>query len=71
MLIDETAGLGGDYLPWMFRKFKLGILIGKTTWGGLVGVLGFPEFIDGGSVTAPNLAFWNEDGFGCTRPDRF
>ncbi|GJM29621.1 MAG: tricorn protease [Cyclobacteriaceae bacterium] len=64
MLIDETAGSGGDYLPWMFRKFGLGKLIGKTTWGGLVGVLGFPEFIDGGSVTAPNVAFWNEDGFG-------
>lgn len=63
MLIDETAGSGGDYLPWMFRKFELGTLIGKRTWGGLVGVLGYPEFIDGGSVTAPNVAFWNEDGF--------
>ncbi len=63
MLIDETAGSGGDYLPWMFRKFGLGTLIGKRTWGGLVGVLGYPEFIDGGSVTAPNVAFWNEDGF--------
>jgi len=63
MLIDETAGSGGDYLPWMFRKFELGKLIGKRTWGGLVGVLGFPEFIDGGSVSAPNVAFWNEDGF--------
>jgi len=47
----------------MFRKFKLGTIIGKTTWGGLVGVLGYPEFIDGGSVTAPNVAFWNEDGY--------
>jgi tricorn protease len=41
MLIDETAGSGGDLLPWMFRKFKLGKLIGKRTWGGLVGILGF------------------------------
>lgn len=64
MLIDETAGSGGDYLPWMFRKFKLGTLIGKRTWGGLVGILGYPEFIDGGSVTAPNLAFYDEDGYG-------
>jgi tricorn protease len=63
MLIDETAGSGGDYLPWMFRKFGLGKLIGRTTWGGLVGVLGYPEFIDGGIVTAPNVAFWNEDGY--------
>ncbi|RYY54051.1 MAG: peptidase S41 [Chitinophagaceae bacterium] len=64
MLIDETAGSGGDYLPYLFRQAKLGTLVGKTTWGGLVGVLGFPEFIDGGVVTAPNLAFYDEKGFG-------
>lgn len=63
MIIDETAGSGGDMLPWMFRKFKVGTLVGKRTWGGLVGILGFPEFIDGGSVTAPNLAIWTKDGF--------
>jgi tricorn protease len=63
MLIDETAGSGGDMLPWMFRKFKVGTLVGKRTWGGLVGILGFPEFIDGGGVTAPNLAIWTKDGF--------
>jgi len=63
MLIDETAGSGGDYLPYLFKRFKLGTVVGKRTWGGLVGVLGYPEFIDGGSVTAPNVAFYNEDGF--------
>jgi len=63
MLIDETAGSGGDLLPWMFRKFNLGKLIGKRTWGGLVGTLGFPILMDGGRVTAPNLAIWNEDGW--------
>ncbi len=64
MLIDETAGSGGDLLPWMFRKYKMGPLIGKRTWGGLVGTLGFPELMDGGTITAPNLAFWTpEDGW--------
>ncbi len=63
MIIDETAGSGGDYLPFLFRKFDLGTIVGKRTWGGLVGVLGYPEFIDGGSVTAPNVAFYTEDGF--------
>jgi tricorn protease len=63
MLIDETAGSGGDLLPWMFRKFGLGPLIGKRTWGGLVGTLGFPALMDGGGVTAPNLAIWTEDGW--------
>ncbi|MEM9390224.1 MAG: PDZ domain-containing protein [Bacteroidota bacterium] len=63
LLIDENAGSGGDMLPWMFRKFNVGTMVGKTTWGGLVGILGFPEFIDGGSVTAPNVAIWTKDGY--------
>jgi tricorn protease len=61
MLIDETAGSGGDLLPWMFRKEKLGTLVGKRTWGGLVGILGFPTLMDGGNVTAPDLAMWTEE----------
>ncbi len=63
MIIDENAGSGGDMLPYMFRKFKVGTLVGKTTWGGLVRMLGFPELLDGGYLTAPNLAIWTEDGF--------
>lgn len=63
MIINETAGSGGDMLPWMFRKFKVGTLVGKRTWGGLVGMLGFPELMDGGYVTAPNLGIWTKDGF--------
>jgi tricorn protease len=62
MIIDETAGSGGDLLPWMFRKFGLGKLVGKRTWGGLVGTLGFPQLMDGGVVTAPNLAIWTPEG---------
>jgi tricorn protease len=62
MLIDETAGSGGDMLPWMFRKLEMGTLVGRRTWGGLVGVLGFPVLMDGGTITAPNLAIWTEDG---------
>ncbi len=63
MIIDETAGSGGDMLPWMFHKFQVGTLVGKRTWGGLVGILGFPEFLDGGGVTAPNVGIWTKDGF--------
>lgn len=63
MLINESAGSGGDMLPWMFRKFKVGTLVGTRTWGGLVGILGFPEFIDGGGVTAPNVGIWTKEGF--------
>jgi tricorn protease len=63
MITDETVGSGGDMLPWMFRKFKVGTLVGKRTWGGLVGILGFPEFIDGGYIIAPYVAIWTKDGF--------
>ena len=64
MIIDENAGSGGDMLPYMFRKFGVGTMVGKRTWGGLVGTLGFPELVDGGYITAPNLAIWTEeDGF--------
>ena len=65
MLVEENAGSGGDLLPWMFRHFKVGTLVGKRTWGGLVGILGFPTLMDGAVVTAPNLAFWTpEEGYG-------
>ena len=64
LLTDETAGSGGDYFPWMFKKLKLGPTIGKRTWGGLVGILGTPVLMDGGRVTSPNLAIWTpEDGY--------
>ncbi|MBD3336651.1 MAG: peptidase S41 [Candidatus Eisenbacteria bacterium] len=63
MIINETAGSGGDLLPWMFRKLQMGPLVGKRTWGGLVGVLGFPVLLDGGRISAPNLAIWTEDGW--------
>jgi tricorn protease len=59
MIIDENAGSGGDLLPWMFRKLNLGTIVGRRTWGGLVGILGFPVLMDGGTITAPNLAIWD------------
>lgn len=62
LVVDEMAGSGGDLFPWMWSKFKLGPIVGKRTWGGLVGVLGFPTLMDGGSITAPNLAIWTQDG---------
>jgi tricorn protease len=64
MITDETAGSGGDLLPWMWRRFGIGKLVGKRTWGGLVGILGFPVLMDGGTITAPNFAVWTpEEGW--------
>jgi tricorn protease len=62
MIINESAGSGGDALPYMFHQRKIGPLVGTRTWGGLVGTLGFPSTIDGGGITAPNLAFYDLSG---------
>src|SRR3954470_21527022 len=62
MIINEMSGSGGDALPWYFRKSRIGPLIGKKTWGGLVGIGGYPELIDGGRVTAPRAAIYGLNG---------
>ncbi|MDC8829526.1 S41 family peptidase [Alteromonas gilva] len=62
MLINEVSGSGGDMLPYMFNYYGLGKLVGKRTWGGLVGIWGVPAFIDGGSMTAPRSGFYDVDG---------
>lgn len=49
-------------MPWMFRYTKAGTLVGKRTWGGLIGVLGFPTLMDGGTVTAPNVRIFSPSG---------
>ena len=59
MLVNEFAGSGGDAMPWYFRRAGVGKLIGKRTWGGLVGRAGAPELMDGGFVTSPSSAVWN------------
>jgi tricorn protease len=63
MVINEMAGSGGDALPWMFRKTGIGPLVGKRTWGGLVGHYTNPaDLLDGGFTGTPNLAFYNPNG---------
>jgi tricorn protease len=62
MIINEFAGSGGDAMPWYFRHAKVGPLVGKRTWGGLVGIYDYPQLVDGGFITAPRLAFWNPNG---------
>lgn len=61
MIINEFAGSGGDAMPWYFRKAGAGPLIGKRTWGGLVGRAGSPGLMDGGNVGAPSSAVWDPD----------
>jgi tricorn protease len=62
MLINQYAGSGGDLIAWFFHHLAIGPLIGERTWGGEVGILGYPPLIDGGAVTAPDLAFFKTNG---------
>jgi tricorn protease len=61
MMANEYSGSGGDFLPWMFKRLKVGPVVGKRTWGGLVGIGGYPQLIDGGFVTAPHFAFYTPE----------
>jgi tricorn protease len=62
MLTNEYAGSGGDALPYMFHETKLGVLVGKRTWGGLVGIYDYPLLMDGMTVTAPRVALYTTRG---------
>ncbi len=62
MIINEMAGSGGDLMPWMFHHRKIGLLVGKRTWGGLVHTADTPLFIDGGSMIAPRGGFFTREG---------
>jgi tricorn protease len=62
MIVNEFAGSGGDAMPWYFKRAGLGKLVGKRTWGGLVGRAGAPPLMDGGVVTAPASGIWNPNG---------
>jgi tricorn protease len=62
MVINQFAGSGGDALPWYFKMKHIGTLVGERTWGGLVGIGGYPVLMDGGGVTAPKMALEGLDG---------
>ena len=59
LLINERAGSGGDFFPWVFRQQKAGPLIGTRTWGGLVKSSVHYSFVDGGAMTAPDNAVFD------------
>lgn len=61
MLANGLAGSGGDAFPGYFKRMGLGKVIGKRTWGGLVGIEGFRPLIDGGGVTVPSFGYYERD----------
>jgi tricorn protease len=62
MLINGWSGSGGDAFPDYFKKRGLGPLVGTRTWGGLIGISGAPQLIDGGNITSPTFRMYNLDG---------
>jgi tricorn protease len=61
-ILDEYSSSDGDIFPYMFREAKLGPLIGKRSWGGVVGINGGVPLIDGGSINVPTSALASADG---------
>jgi tricorn protease len=62
MVINEMTVSGGDALSFMFRKERLGPLVGTRTWGGLIGAAMNPPLIDGGTISAPHWALFGLEG---------
>ena len=55
MIINALAGSGGDAMPHLFKRKGLGKLVGKRTWGGLIGIYDYPTLMDGGFFTSPRV----------------
>ncbi|MBI3195831.1 MAG: PD40 domain-containing protein [Ignavibacteriae bacterium] len=60
-LIDEFSTSDGDIFPYRFKKYKLGKLIGKRTWGGVVGIRGSLPLLDGGFLNKPEFSRFGLD----------
>ena len=60
-LTNEFAGSDGDIFSHNFKAMKLGPLIGKRTWGGVIGIWPRHTLVDGGVTTQPEFSFWFND----------
>ena len=60
-LTDEWAGSDGDIFSHCFKLMKLGPLVGKRTWGGVVGIWPRHALVDGCVTTQPEFSFWFHD----------
>lgn len=62
LLMDEFSASDGDIFPYRFRAAKLGTLVGKRSWGGVVGIAGSLPFVDGGFLNKPEFGPYDLDG---------
>ena len=61
-LIDKYSSSDGDLFPYSFKKLGLGKLIGKRSWGGIVGISGSRPFVDGQDMRTPFFTSYSTDG---------
>jgi tricorn protease len=61
-LMNEFSASDGDIFPYRFKRMNLGKLIGKRTWGGVVGIRGPLPLVDGGQLFKPEFAPYSADG---------
>jgi tricorn protease len=61
-LMNEFSASDGDLFPYRFRHYKLGKLIGKRSWGGVIGIRGSLPFLDGGTLNRPEFSRFGLDG---------
>jgi tricorn protease len=61
-LLNETSASDGDIFPAVFKEAGLGPLIGKRSWGGVIGITGYGPLIDGGNVNVPQFGWANAEG---------
>jgi len=62
VLINEYTESGGEALATYFRDEHMGAVVGKRSWGGLVGHYGNPSLIDGGTLLIPSMGVWSPQG---------
>jgi tricorn protease len=60
--LNENSSSDGDIFPYMFREAGLGTLVGKRSWGGVVGISNRGGLIDGGGVSVPEFGMLNTKG---------
>lgn len=62
LMLDEYSASDGDLFPYQFKTYKMGTVIGKRSWGGVIGIRGSLPFIDGGTLHKPEFGHYSADG---------
>ncbi len=62
LLLDEFSASDGDIVAYRFKQYKIGTVVGKRSWGGVVGIRGSLPFLDGGFLNKPEFSRYDIEG---------